>query len=892
MGIFGKLFGNRQLKKLNAIADKVDALSEQFAALSDAELTAKTDEFKERYNNGEGETLEQLLPEAFAAIREAAQRVLGMRPYYVQILGAIVLHQGRIAEMKTGEGKTLVAPIAAYLNALKGEGVHIVTVNDYLAKFHSEWMGKLFKFMGMKVSVVLNGMSAQEKRDAYNADVTYATNNELGFDYLRDNMAVRAEDKMQRKLCFAIIDEVDSILIDEARTPLIISGAGEKSSEMYLTANRFAKSLLPGEYIIEAKEKTVRLDEDGVTRAERFFKLDNLTDIENQDLVHYINNAMKARFIMKLEKDYIVQDGEVIIVDEFTGRLMVGRRYNDGLHQAIEAKENVRIQGEDKTLATITFQNYFRLYKKLSGMTGTAKTEEAEFADIYRLDVVEIPPNKPSQRIDEKDVLYPKEKGKFNAILEDIKNSHAKGQPVLVGTVSVEKSEALSQVLTKNKIPHHVLNAKNHKNEAEIVAQAGRYGTVTIATNMAGRGTDIILGGNAEFLALNKLENLGYPDSVIAEANGFSVTDDGEILKARDEYRKYYELFKKDTDAEKEKVIEAGGLRIIGSEKHESRRIDNQLRGRAGRQGDPGSSVFYLSFDDDVINRFGVEDLNKYPVIRSLPEDRPIQLRLITNIAERSQRRVEDRNFSSRKHTLQYDDVMNAQRDKIYAERNKVLDGLDVHEQIKKMCESVAAEILTAYVDYTKDYEDWDYEGMNRALEDNILEDGTDLMNTDVFRENDLDGAVQIVMDKALAQYDKKIEEAKQCDPPIDYFEVERVTMLRIVDRKWIEHLDNMQRLKEGVGLQAYGQRDPVVVYRRDGADMFNSMVDEIHREVVRVLMKSKVTRQVERKVRVAEKATNAEPVTKTVVRSGIKVGRNDQCPCGSGDKYKHCCSK
>lgn len=897
MGIFGNLFANfntRQINKISLIVDKIEDLAPKYSEMTDDELKSCTLDFKQRLENGESDAT--ILPEAFAVVREASTRVLNMRHYRVQLMGGVVLHQGRIAEMSTGEGKTLVATLPAYLNALKGKGMHIVTVNDYLAKRDAEWMGKVYSFLGLSVGVAISGMDSEQKRAAYNADITYATNNELGFDYLRDNMAVRKEDRLQRGLEFAIIDEVDSILIDEARTPLIISGKGEKSSELYLTANRFAKSLLPvknaedpedgGDYIVEEKEKTVRLSEYGVEKAERFFKVENLSDIENQDLVHYINNALKANYIMKLDSNYIVNDGEVVIVDEFTGRLMVGRRYSDGLHQAIEAKENVRIKGESQTLATITFQNYFRLYKKLSGMTGTAKTEEQEFKDIYMLDVVILPTNRPSLRIDENDKLYTTQKGKLNAVVQDIKAANEKGQPVLVGTVTVEKSEELSNLLRKNRIPHNVLNAKNHKREAEIVAQAGRKGAVTIATNMAGRGTDIMLGGNPEYLAQEKLEKLGYSEEVISLSNSFTHNENEDVLKAREEYTHYFNLFKKDTDAEKQEVIAAGGLRIIGTERHESRRIDNQLRGRSARQGDPGSTVFYLSMEDEMLRVFGGDQMKSVADRFNFAPDEPISLKLITNVIERAQARVEDRNFSARKHILAYDDVLNAQRDIIYTERNKVLDGIDVHEQILKMMDGVVCDIINTYADFKDDYRTWDFDGFNRALEESVLEVGTEVVTKELASHEDITELRDTILGKAIEQYEDKVQHAAELG--LDFSEVERAWMLRSVDRLWIEHIDAMAKLREGIGLRAYGQQDPVLAYRKESFDMFDDLIENIHKETVKTLCTARIERQVERKVQAKETANNMQ--SGTVVREGKKIGRNDPCPCGSGKKYKNCC--
>lgn len=891
MGLISKVFGtanDRQVNKLEKIAAKIESLSDNYKAMSDEELKACTQGFKERLNAGE--TLDDILPEAYAVVREASDRVLGMRHFHVQLLGGIVLHQGRIAQMCTGEGKTLVATLPAYLNALTGKGMHIVTVNDYLARRDAEWMGKVYKFLGLSVGIIVSGMETAQKQEAYNCDICYATNNELGFDYLRDNMAIRKSDLLQRPLNFAIVDEVDSILIDEARTPLIISGAGGKSSEMYSRANSFAKTLREDDYIIEEKEKTVRLDDSGVAKAEAFFKLENFADIENQDLVHYVNNALKANFIMRKDIDYVVNDGEIVIVDEFTGRLMVGRRYSEGLHQAIEAKEGVRVQGESKTLATITFQNFFRLYRKLSGMTGTAKTEETEFTDIYRLDVVVLPTNKPIVRVDENDKLYTTLRGKLNAILKDITETHAKGQPVLIGTASVEKSEELSKMLTRAKIKHNVLNAKNHEREAEIIAQAGKLGAVTIATNMAGRGTDIVLGGNPEYMAKEKLENLGYPHEVIAEATSFATLTDEQVIKAKADYDKYYALFKKDTDAEKEEVIKVGGLRIIGTGRHDSRRIDDQLRGRAGRQGDPGSSVFYLSMEDDMIRIFGGETLTNMAQKLKIEEDMPIEMKMLTSGIEKAQARIEDRDFSIRKHVLAYDDVMNVQRNIIYAERAKVLAGEDISEQIQKMINDETERIVDNYVDDSVDPSRWDYEAFNGALEQRVLANGTNLLNEENCASANAYKIRDLVLDTVYEQYDKKAAAAEENG--IDFKEVARVVLLKNVDSKWMDHIDNMHRLKQGIGLVAYGQKDPVVVYKQEGYEMFEEMTEAIARDTVTTLCKAVIEKTVQAKPVAQEVATSGGANTTTTVRKDKKVGRNDPCPCGSGKKYKNCCGQ
>lgn len=885
MGIFSKLFmssDDKQLLKLEKIANEVEALASKYSSMTDDELRACTQDFKERYVKGE--TLDELLPEAFAVVREASGRVLGMRHFHVQLMGGIVLHQGRIAQMGTGEGKTLVATLPAYLNALTDKGMHIVTVNDYLARRDAEWMGKIYKFLGLTVGVVVNGMEHEDKQNAYNCDIIYATNNELGFDYLRDNMIIRRENKLQRELSFALIDEVDSILIDEARTPLIISGAGAKSSDMYISANRFAKTLIPDDYIIEEKEKTVRLSDEGVNKAEKFFKIENLADIENQDLVHYVNNALKANFIMEKDKNYVVNDGEVIIVDEFTGRLMIGRRYSEGLHQAIEAKEAVRVQSESKTLATITFQNYFRLYKKLSGMTGTAKTEEGEFTNIYKLDVVVLPTNMPIVREDENDKLFSSTEGKIRAIINDIKEHNKKGQPILVGTATVDKSEELAKALSKERIPHNVLNAKNHQKEAEIISQAGKVGMVTIATNMAGRGTDIMLGGNPEFMAKEKLHKLGYTDEVIAEATSFATITDEQVLKAKAEYDKYYALFKVDTDKEHAEVVTLGGLRVVGSVRHDSRRIDDQLRGRSGRQGDPGSSVFYLSMQDDLVRVFGGDTMKNIADKYNFDPDTSIELKILTNQIAKAQMRIESRDFSIRKQVLAYDDVMNVQRSIIYGERYKVLDGADISEQIDKMIADEVQKIVNLYADANVDYREWDLNAFNNALEQRVLPNGLNFITQDICSQKDPRKIAQVVLDEVMTHYVKKVDDARENG--VDWQELERVVMLKNVDSKWMDHIDNMHRLKQGIGLVAYGQRDPIIAYRQEGYDMFEEMTEAITRDTVTTVCKAVIERQVERKKVNEESSTN---ITETVKREK-KVGRNDLCPCGSGKKYKNCC--
>ncbi len=876
-----------KLKKIKKLADKVEALAPKYKAMSDEQLQEQTALLKGRHQDGE--KLDSLLFDAFALVREAGERVLGMRHFPVQIMGGIALHQGRIAEMGTGEGKTLVATLPAYLNALAGKGVHVVTVNDYLASRDAAWMGKLYKFLGLSVGVVVPGMSQEQKRAAYQSDITYCTNNELGFDFLRDNMVVKKEQKVQRELSFAIIDEVDSILIDEARTPLIISGRGGKSSDMYKRADNFAKTCKEGEdFSIEEKEKGIMLTDEGVAKAEKFFHVENLTDIENTDLYHHIQQALKARFMMKKDKDYIVNDGEVLIVDEFTGRIMIGRRYNEGLHQAIEAKENCVIRSENKTLATITFQNFFRMYKKLSGMTGTAKTEEAEFEGIYALDVVTIPPNKPSLRKDEQDQIFTKVSGKLTAIVGDILEHHQKGQPVLVGTISVEKSEELSGILKRKGIQHTVLNAKYHKEEAEIIAQAGRVGAVTIATNMAGRGTDIMLGGNPEFKAKQKMAKDGYPTDVIEMATSPLATSDEEILKAREVYHHHYDAFKAECDVEKEKVVALGGLRIIGTERHESRRIDNQLRGRSGRQGDPGSTVFYISMEDDVARIFGGDKMKSIALAMSLPDDMPIANGIITKQIERAQRLVENKNYSIRKQVLSYDDVMNAQREIMYAERGKVLDGLDIHDQILDMIDDLAEEIIGYYADYKIDYQTWDYEAFNASLEQRMAIPSTiNIMNAKLCECYDVYKLKEAVMKVALENYNAKIDLVAQ--DGFDFGELERAVLLKTVDEKWMEHIDAMDALRRGIGLRGYGQRDPVLAYRQEGWDMFEDMVSRIHTETASILLRIHI-----RKKESGEGVEMSQSIAtaKKGVTSQKKVGRNEPCPCGSGLKYKNCCGK
>jgi preprotein translocase subunit SecA len=896
MGLISFITGSdnrKHLKKLEAIALKVEDYEEEYKKLSDDQLKAKTEEFRRRYKENY-ETLDDLLPEAFATVREASARVLGMRHFHVQILGGITLHQGRIAEMRTGEGKTLVSTLPAYLNAVTGEGVHIVTVNDYLAKRDAEWMGKVHRFLGLTVGVAVSGMTPEAKRAAYNCDITYATNNELGFDYLRDNMVIYKEEMVQRKLSYAIIDEVDSILIDEARTPLIISGRGEKSSDLYIRANQFVKrEIKEDDFEFDEKKKAINLTESGATKAETFFGIENFADIENSDIAHHVNNALRAHKIMKRDQDYIVSDGEVVIVDEFTGRLMVGRRYSDGLHQAIEAKENVTIRNENKTLATITFQNYFRLYDKLGGMTGTAKTEESEFKGIYGLDVVEIPTNVPSRRVDENDVIYTTVNGKLRAVIEDIKECTDRGQPVLVGTTNVEKSEELSRLLTGKRITHSVLNAKNHEKEAEIIAQAGRVGAVTIATNMAGRGTDILLGGNPEYAAKKRMRDLGVDEKLISAATAYFTTEDADVLAARAQYKKFYDEYKKEADEEKEKVIAVGGLRIIGTERHESRRIDNQLRGRAGRQGDMGSSIFYLSMEDDLLRLFGGDRMKRIAEMFHADEDTPFSMKLLTRQIANAQRNVEGRNYSIRKQVLEYDNVMNTQRTIIYKERNKVLQGESVHEQIDVMMHEQIEKIVDTYTDPKVDWNEWDYEGLNKEIERKLIPGDTTFLTEDRMEKWALEEIKEQVYTAMQTYYTQKTDNAKELG--VDFEEIERVILLKVVDKQWMDHIDAMDALRRGIGLKAYGQQDPVIAYKQEGFAMFDDMIDRIHEETVALLMRVNVERAPKREGQnldlVVSSGGSKQAKAPKANRSENKdVGRNDPCPCGSGKKYKNCC--
>ena len=908
-----KTYSEKEVKRVRPIVDKINSLEDEMSKLKDSELRAKTEYFKKQLQ--EGKTLDDILPEAFAVVREASKRVLGMRHFDVQLIGGIILHQGRIAEMKTGEGKTLVATLPVYLNALEGQGVHVITVNDYLAKRDSEWMGKLYKFLGLSVGLVIAGMEPKEKQDAYNADVTYGTNNEFGFDYLRDNMVIYKDQLVQRGLHYAIIDEIDSILIDEARTPLIISGRANESSDLYKRANNFVSKLTPKviieedvkdfdqaednekyDYIVDLKAKSASLTQKGIKKAEDFFGLDNFNDLENSSLVHHVNQALRAHGIMKKDIDYIVKDGEVLIVDEFTGRIMYGRRYNNGLHQAIEAKEHVKIADESKTLATITFQNLFRMYDKLSGMTGTAMTEEAEFQEIYNLDVVEIPTNKPMIRKDENDVIYKNENAKYRAIVESIKESHSKGQPVLVGTVSIEKSEKLSGLLRKEGIKHEVLNAKYHEKEAEIVAQAGKYGAVTIATNMAGRGTDIMLGGNSEFLAKEEMRKKKVSPELIEEANTYYETDDQEILEARKQFKKLVEKYDEQIKDEKEKVIEAGGLKIIGTERHESRRIDNQLRGRSGRQGDIGESKFFIGLDDDLMKIFGGDAITKVYNTLGADEDMPIQSRIISNAVENAQKKVEGRNFSIRKNVLKYDDVMNAQREIIYKQRREVLDGENINESIINMIEFVADSTPSMFID--PEDESLNIESLNAEIVDEF---GIEMLDYIKSNKNESEKIAEHLKEEALNIYKQKEEEITSDQMR----ELERVVMLKVVDEKWMNHIDSMDELKNGIGLRAYGQKDPVVQYRLEGFDMFDEMINDIKFDVTKILMHIRQQGEVKRQetVKITGEALEAihsvdggskigTDVDRTVRNEGPKVGRNDPCPCGSGKKYKNCHGK
>lgn len=880
------------LKNIGKIADKVMALSPKYEAMTEEELKSQTAVLKERLSKGE--TLDDILPDAFATVREASYRVLNMRHYRVQLMGGVCVHEGRVAELKTGEGKTLMATLPAYLNALTGRGVHIVTVNDYLASRDAEWMGKVYKYLGLTVGVNVHDLTDDQKRDAYNCDITYGTNNEFGFDYLRDNLKVNLKDMVQRGLEFAIVDEVDSILIDEARTPLIISGRGGKSSELYIKANRFVKTLVNEEdFTVDIKDKSVQLTESGAVKAEKFFGIESFSDIENADLSHHIQQALKAHHIFKRDNDYVVESGEIIIVDEFTGRLMIGRRYSDGLHQAIEAKENVTVRNENKTHATITFQNYFRLYKKLSGMTGTAKTEEEEFRTIYGLDVLEIPTNRPVQRIDEADIIYSTEKGKLRAIIKDIINCHEKGQPVLVGTVTVEKSEEISKHLIKNRVKHNILNAKNHKREAQIIAQAGKKGAVTIATNMAGRGTDILLGGNPEFLAKQELINKGVDASIIDLATSYVQNVPEEVLKVREEYRVILKKHAEQTEDEKAEVMALGGLRIIGTERHESRRIDNQLRGRAGRQGDPGSSLFYISLEDDLAKRFGGEKMQSIYSVFKVDEDTPIQSKMLARSVENAQRTIEGKNFGIRRQIIEYDDVMNTQRQVIYTERNAVLKGENTHEKILNLIPDIVAGIFNRTVNVGQDPVKWDGDKLNKALEERVLPEGSYYLTASRLEKWDYQTILDRTVKKVIEEYENKI--AKYKNLGINFEELERVVLLKNVDNKWIDHIDAMSTLKRGISLRGYANENPINAYKREGLDMFDDMIERIQVDTVTILLKSEVkvtpTRQEHKQNLQADGGSSENRPAGTIVK-GKKVGRNDSCPCGSGKKYKNCCGQ
>ena len=913
MGVLKALFGDyskREVKRIQPLCNRVLELEDTYRSMSDEELKSQTDKLKDRLEYGE--TLDDILPEAFATCREAADRVLGMRHFPVQIIGGIILHQGRIAEMRTGEGKTLVATLPAYLNALSGKGVHIVTVNDYLARRDSEWMGKVYRFLGLKVGLVVHGLDNNQRRAAYAADITYGTNNELGFDYLRDNMVIYKENKVQRPHNYAIVDEVDSILIDEARTPLIISGQGDKSTDLYEQADRFAKGLkitrikemdakeeqdtVDGDYIVDEKARTATLTAAGVRKAEQHFHVENLMDPDNVTLLHHINQAIKARGVMQRDVDYVVKDGQVLIVDEFTGRLMFGRRYNEGLHQAIEAKEGVKVERESKTLATITFQNYFRLYRKLSGMTGTAMTEETEFQQIYKLDVVEIPTNKPMIRTDLPDSVYKTESGKFHAVIRQIEECHARQQPVLVGTISIEKSEHLSGLLKKKGIPHEVLNAKYHEKEAEIIAQAGKSGAVTIATNMAGRGTDIMLGGNPEYLAKAEMRRMGFPEELIVESTSYGETDNEEIIGARATFQELNAKYKKEIEPEAEKVREAGGLFILGTERHESRRIDNQLRGRTGRQGDPGASRFYLSLEDDLMRLFGGDRINNLMEMLGIDEDTPIENKMLTNSIESAQRKVEERNFGIRRDVLQYDDVMNRQREIIYSQRDKVLDGESVRDSIVGMIKESIEENVKQYTGSDESHETWNMDGLRDYYRGWLTTDDDFHFTAQELEDTDRKTIVNELIDRAMKIYENK--EAQYGSEVMR--EIERVILLKTVDRYWMDHIDNMDELRKGIHLRAYGQKDPVVMYRVEGFDMFDQMIAAIREDTSRLMLTVQIRTQEEPKREQVAKPTgtsggssDGSEQNRTVRKTASqKVGRNDPCPCGSGKKYKKCCGR
>ena len=913
-----KSYSEKEVKRIMPIVEKINSLEEEISKLSDKELTAKTPYFKEQLANGK--TLDDILPEAFAVVREASKRTLGMRHFDVQLIGGIILHQGRIAEMKTGEGKTLVATLPVYLNALEGKGVHVVTVNDYLAKRDSEWMGKLYKFLGLTVGLVVAGQTPKQKQDAYNSDVTYGTNNEFGFDYLRDNMVIYNNQLVQRGLHYAIVDEIDSILIDEARTPLIISGSANSSSDLYKRADSFVRKLEAKviveedvknydqqednekyDYVVDLKAKSAALTQKGIEKAEREFGLENFNDIENSTLVHHVNKALHAHGVMKKDIDYIVKDGQVLIVDEFTGRIMYGRRYNDGLHQALEAKEKVKIADESKTLATITFQNFFRMYEKLSGMTGTAMTEENEFQEIYNLDVIAIPTNKPVIRKDENDIIYKNERAKFNAIVNSVKEAHSKGQPILIGTVSVEKSELLSKKLKEAGIKHTVLNAKYHEQEAEIIAQAGKFGSVTIATNMAGRGTDIMLGGNSEFLAKQEMKEEKVPANLIEESNTYYETDDQDILRAREQFKKLEAKYEEQIKDEKQKVIDAGGLKIIGTERHESRRIDNQLRGRSGRQGDPGDSKFYISLEDNLMKIFGGDRVTKVYSALNVDENMPIQVGMISKAVENAQKKVEGRNFSIRKNVLKYDDVMNVQREEIYSQRKQVLDGMDLNNVISNYIDWVAEATVETF---NEQDEKGNLQLNTEALSLEIFNTfGIEMRNELRDKANDVNSVIESLKEKAHQKYSEKEKEI----PAEQLREIERVVMLKVVDQKWMDHIDAMDELRKGIGLQGWGQKDPVVQYRIQGTEMFDAMIEAIKVDVVKLLMNLREQKDLRRtetakitkaalasinSVDGGQSAIENPEVDRTIRRETPKVGRNDPCPCGSGKKYKNCCGR
>ena len=895
MGFLESFFSNREIEKLRKRVERINKLESSISNLSDKELVAKTDEFKQRLKNGQ--TLDDILEEAFAVCREASKRVLNMRHFDVQLMGGMVLHQGRIAEMKTGEGKTLVATLPVYLNALEGKGVHVITVNDYLAKRDMEQMSKLYNFLGLTTGVIVHGLKDVERRNAYSADITYGTNNEFGFDYLRDNMVTYKEQMVQRQLNYAIVDEVDSILIDEARTPLIISGQGDKSTSLYLQADVFIKTLNKDtDYTVDEKENATSLTDEGLEKAQKFFNVENLTDLDNMELYHNINQALRANTLMKLDVDYVVKDGEIVIVDEFTGRLMFGRRYSEGLHQAIEAKEGLEVQRESKTLATVTFQNYFRMYNKISGMTGTAKTEEEEFRSIYRMDVVQIPTNKPIQRQDLNDVVYKSEDGKFRAVIQEIKERNAKGQPVLVGTISIENSEKLSNMLKREGIKHEVLNAKNHKKEAEIVAQAGRYGQVTIATNMAGRGTDIILGGNPEFMAEREMLKQEYDEELINLAKGFASTEDEEILSAREKYRALLEEKKQELKDEQEQVKEAGGLCIIGTERHESRRIDNQLRGRSGRQGDPGASRFFISLEDDLMRLFGSEKMQSMVEKLGMDDDTPIEAGLLSKSIENAQKKVEGKNFGIRKHVLEYDDVMNKQREIIYRERRRVLEGENIKQEIAEMTRKQIQKILDHNIGENQTPDEWNFAQINSSL--------SKLLRLPIKFEEDKNLEKEDLFNKTIELAENKYHEKESIIGEENMREVERMILLQVVDSKWMDHIDAMDQLKQGIGLRAIGQDNPVRAYQIEGFDMFDQMVDSIQEETVSYVYGFEIKSQDQPNLvrhavidldKVQEKGgseSDEESEKMTPVVKDDKVGRNDPCPCGSGKKYKNCCGR